>query len=163
MGCLHCGLIFPLALQEQYSPWLGAVASALEAFGEVTDRLWLVSWQWCSSISCDSRWGHEPRWDFNVQRSGEAEPGCYGCHLLVVLLLLPLPILPGLVHYQWTLLPETAGILSGSGAEAGGGDPTGLGAGGQHEKHRGAVGAGAALREPAGDRQAQTNRHQLQG
>lgn len=162
MQCLHTGLIFPLAFQEQYSPRLASVAAALEAFGEVTDHLWLVSWQWRSSISCDSWWGHESRWNFNVQCSGEAEPGCYICHLLFVLLL-PLPILPGLIHYQWTLLPETTGILPSGGAEAGGGDPTGLRAGGQHEKHRGTVGAGAALREPAGDGQAKINRHQFQG
>lgn len=156
---MWCGLIFALALQEQRSSWPAAVAAALEAFGEVTDQLWLVSWQWCSSVACDAWWGHEPWRDFNVQCSGEAEPGCYGCHLLLILLLLPLPVFPRLIHYQWTLLPETTGILPGSGAEAGGGDPTGLRAGGQHEKHRGTSGAGAALREPFGGWQTQVNRH----
>lgn len=139
------------------------MAAALEAFGAAPSLLWLVSWQWCSSVPCDSWWGHEPRGDSNVQRPGKAEPGCHSCHLLFVLLFLPLPIFPGLLHYQWTLLSETTGILPGGGAEAGGGDPTGLRTGGQYEEHWGTVGAGAALRKPAGDRQAQNNWHQLQG
>lgn len=159
MLCLHSGLIFALALQEQRPYWPAAVAAALEAFGEVTDRLWLVSWQWCSSVSRDAWRGHEPWRDFNVQCSREAEPGCYGCHLLLILLLLPLPIFPRLIHYQWTLLPEATGVLPGGGAEAGGGDPTGFRAGGQHEKHWRTSGAGAALWEPFGDRQTQINRH----
>lgn len=153
-------LISALALQEQHPSWPAAVAAALEALGEVTDQLWLVSWQWCCSISHDSWWGHEPWRNFNVQRSWEAEPGCNSCHHLFILLFLSLPILPRLIHYQWTLLPETTGILPSGGAEAGGGDPAGLRAGGQHEKHWGTSGAGAALREPVGDRQTQINKHQ---
>lgn len=156
-------LFLALAFQEQLSPGPAAMAAALEALGEVTDWLGFMSEQQRSTISCDSWWGHEPRRDLNVQRSGEAGSGCYSCHHLFILLLFPLSFLPRLVHYQWTLLPETTGILPSSGAAAGGGDPTGLWAGGQHEKHRGAVGTRAALWKPAWDRQAQINRHQQQG
>lgn len=153
------------AVQEQCSPRPAALAPALETGGETTlsHRLRLMSGQRYRSISCHTWGGYESRRDSHVQRSREAESSCYSCHLLLVWLLVPIPFLPGLLHYQWTLLPETTSVLPRRGTEASGGDQTSLWTGGQSEEHRGATGAGAALRQPAGVRQAQVSSQKQQG
>lgn len=153
-------------LQEQHSPRPQAMAAAVEALRPAAARLGLVPRQQHGPVPAHPRRGHEQGGDPDVQRAGEAEPGRHGCSLrrLVVLQLpLALPVFPGLVHHQRTLLPEATDVLPGRGAAAGGGDQAGLRAGGQHEEHRGAAGAGAALREPAGHGQAQVNGQQQQG